>query len=164
MPVACTRGAKQQELKARPPSTPSPLEHRQARAPGVHSRVMGMLPSRTSVGPPYVGTTEAGTKETACSRVQVPLTPQLLTARLWISHRWTNRLWSPSPKFDLTAGPWASRLALSFGFLCYEMEIRWCAWQVVGFKYGKLHPCLCGGGRRAAVHCKATGKLAHCGR
>ena len=31
------------------------------------------------------------------------------------------RLWSQSPKFNLTAGPWAGGLALSFDFLCYEI-------------------------------------------
>lgn len=166
VPVPCSRGAKQQELKARPPSTPSPLEHRHIQA--------GQGPWGAQPGDGYAARQDFlwGLLMWALGRlkqkklpapVQVPLTPQLLTARLWISHCWTNRLWSQSPKFNLTAGPWAGGLALSFGFLCYEMEIRWCAWQVVvGFKYGELHPCLCGGGRRAAVHCKATWKLAHC--
>lgn len=175
VPVPCSRGAKQQELKARPPSTPSPLEHRHIQAGqgpwgaqpgdghaaqqdflwGLLMWALGRLeqkklpapgcrsplhPSYSQLGSGYPTARQTG------SGVRV--------LRL--------RLWSQSPKFNLTAGPWAGGLALSFDFLCYEMETRWCAWQVVGFKYGELHPCLWGGGRRAAVHCKATWKWAHC--
>ena len=82
MPVACTRGPKQRELKARTPATPSPLEHRHIQAgwgawPGDgHAAQQDFL-----WGLLMGGSREAGAKETACFGVQVPLTPQLLTAR-----------------------------------------------------------------------------------